>query len=153
MNYPLSHAIYNTPMRLPRYNRQMQVNTGDRRAGAVILRRLAPSLSKWDHLRLAAYHFGRSKRLEKAWNIVFERACLEAFGRPSRFGDYRITAIGCEEFSERRKKLLRHCAYNSTTHSDVAYAHFTAAGYRTVEGAMKAIEKFLMKGTPATQSG
>ncbi len=130
---PLASSIYHHPLRRPGFTCRVCVAylvRLDPCAAGRALRQLLPTFQRADHLAAVAYHLHRAQRLDRIWSQVAERAAIDAFGRPWQFHDYRICAIACEEFAPRHKRVLRHCAYNATTHRDLALAHTRAAGLR-----------------------
>lgn len=129
---PLASSVYHQSLGGRRRQRVhlAQLAGMDSIAAGRALRKLLPDFDRDDHVAAAAYHLERAERLDRAWSKVAERAAVEAFGRSWQFHDYRICAIGREEFSNHHKRVLRHCAYNSTKHRDLAHAHTRAAGLR-----------------------
>ena len=123
MNYPLSLPIYAARINLRGYNVKIGALFHETNAAARALRKIVPELTKKDHAIAAAYHAARKVQLDNAWAIIANNAARETFARDWQFSDYRICAIGREEFSERYKKLLRHCAYNAAKHSAAYRAH------------------------------
>lgn len=97
---------------------------------AAILRKVLPAWPKELVVELAQYHRDKVKELEEAWNAAFAAATQETFGRKPEFTDYKITAIGREEFSEAAKTELRRCGYGTTHHKHIAEAlEYAAAWY------------------------
>ena len=94
----------------------------DSRVGARVIRRLV-TLDKKMHAKIASYHRMRAEKLMAIWKCVVDRAAQETFGRSLKFGEYKVCAIACSEFSDRHKRILRHCAYRSTEHLDCAASH------------------------------
>lgn len=134
---PLASAVYHHPLKHRSWSRPVQVTFLAHfapRAASRALRHLLPNFQRTDHLAAAAYHLQRARRLTRIWSQVAERAAFDAFGRPWEFHDYKICAIAREEFAPHHKRVLRHCAYNATTHDDLALAHTRAAGLRKPRG-------------------
>lgn len=128
---PASASVYHQEHRLPKWNgRVTAAGCHCHSTAGTLLRRMLPDWTKAQHLRQAAYHRARAKRLDAVWGKVWVRSFQEAFGRAPVFGEYHITAIGSEEIAEHHKRVLRHCAYQSTTHTKLARAHERAAGLR-----------------------
>lgn len=124
MGVSLSHPAYNREVKLRNWNgRTTAIRCPCGKTAAQLIKRSWPSLSKEQHAEIAQYHASRAERLRVIWNMVTERAALQSFGRPWRFEDYKICAIGCEEFSEAHKRVLRHCAYRRSEHLHLAGAH------------------------------
>lgn len=129
----LSHPAYNTPTRVRGWTVRLKAKTAPMPSAAKqILKKLAPHWSKADHALLAKYHNERAAKLDAIWCLVADRATLQALGRPWRFTDYKICAIGCSEFASHHQRVLRHCAYRGTEHKKLALAHAAAAGRATL---------------------
>jgi len=127
---PLSHPVYCSETKLKNWNGLVSVkNCGCERMAARLLKRAMPELTKQQHSAFAAYHSNRAAKLLSIWNRVMDRAAIETFGRPWIFTDYKICAIGCEDFSATHKRVLRHCAYRRTEHSHLARVHERLAKY------------------------
>jgi hypothetical protein len=101
----------------------------DASLAARILKRVC-TLDQGQHVLAACYHLARAKRLDGIWSQVANKAAQQAFNRPWEFTDYKVCAIGRTEFAARHLRVLRHCAYTSPMHMDVARAHAFAAGVR-----------------------
>lgn len=123
----LHDPIYTQRLRMRGWNRRVGATVGCQRTAAKVLKRLAPHWSREDHLRLAEHHARRAQRLQAIWSLVADRAAQDLLGRPFAVTDYRICAIGREDFAEHHKRVLRHCAYGSTQHRQLADAHACAA--------------------------
>ena len=123
----LSSPVYTTPIKIAKYNCKLTATTGHTDAGATIIKRLAPHWTKEDHKALAEHHMKRAIRLQSIWGKVSERAATQAFGRPFEITDYKITAVCRDEFSEAKKRVLRHCAYKRTKHLDLVRVHLQLA--------------------------
>lgn len=126
----LSHPAYTTPVKLPKWNYAVTAHgAGDTAAGAKILRRLNPSWTKADHARLAGEHGEAAKQHRAAWEKRADQAAQRTFGRPFEFGDYRVSGIGREEFSDLDKDALRHHAHSEGKHKSLALIHAHAARF------------------------
>jgi len=89
-------------------------------------RLLARRLRHWtraQHKARADATWRKAARVRATWNRCFRAACLETFGREPEPGDYRIAAVGRDEFSEHWKRLLRSAGYGLSRVADVAAAH------------------------------
>lgn len=129
---PAHHATYQQDFKLPKWSRRVSVASCSCPSTAGrLLRRQLPDWSKEQHLQAARYHWAREQRLSRIWSDTWKRAFCQVFGRVPVVPDYRIAAIGREELPESKKRVLRHCAYVSTLHADLARAHEKAAGLRT----------------------
>ena len=131
LRMPLSSYVYNTRLRVPKFNGLIQAITQHSDAGAHVLRRLAPEWTKADHQSLADYHRRRAQKLKSIWALVADRAIQQALGRPRVFTDYKITAICREEVADHHKRVLRHCAYQSTKHMELVHVHARLARARS----------------------
>lgn len=130
---PLNSPVYTTAVRLRGWNGLRTAKSVCTTSATVsVIRKLRPDLRKEDHCAIAKYHQARVEKLNKIWNLVVDRAAQESFGRPFQFGDYKICAIASDEFADRHKRVLRHCAYRATEHKHMVVAHVAAA--RTSRG-------------------
>lgn len=128
---PANHPLYHQTFKLPKWSKLVSVaNARCPRTAGQLLRRQLPQWTKEQHLAAAQYHRARAAKLQRVWDAVWTRSFTQAFNRPPEFSDYHITAIGREEISEAKKRVLRHCAYTRTNHKDLALAHERAAGLR-----------------------
>lgn len=127
----LDNSVYHVAIKLRGYNHKVTVfqavSDGD---AATILKRLKQDWTQKDHLRLAKLHAEAVERMQKDWNRVADTAALDTFGRPFLFGDYKISGIGREEFSEEHKSQLRFAAHAATYHGVLHRAHLRAARRR-----------------------
>lgn len=127
---PLTHAAYTTPVKLRGYNCRVAVHTATLPADAArILRRLNPAWQRADHQQLALAHQSQADAMGAEYNRLLDEAAMETFGRPFQFGDYRISCIACEDFSQAMKEKLRTAGYGKSRHQDIARAHAHAARY------------------------
>lgn len=131
------HPAYRAAIQLPKYNGKVTVFQAVSDAdGARVLKRANPDWSQEDHLALARLHAAESSQLSAQYSALLDAAAQETFGRPFQVADYRISAIGCAEFSEERKTALRNAAYGKTRHLRLAHAHLKAAGRRNLRRAV-----------------
>lgn len=128
LNSQLDHPVYHQGVRLRSYNGRITVfqATSDRDA-AKVLKRLKPDWSKEDHAALAKAHASEAKAQRLEWDRLLNEAAMATFGRPFEFMDYRISAIGRDEFSDEYKEKLRFAAHASTYHMLASRAHAQAA--------------------------
>jgi hypothetical protein len=120
----LWHPVYNREVRLRLWNgRTSARRCQDFRTAAKLIARHATQWTKDEHSAIAHYHSQRCEKLKSVWIKVAERAAMDLFGRPWEFSDYQVCAVGRSEFSERHKRVLRHCAYRSAEHAHIAMAH------------------------------
>lgn len=118
----INHPAYNTQTRIKGFAGTV-LSAPTIRDSAAILRKLAPGLTRAQHGALKIYHRARSEKLEKNWLVIANNAARATWDREWHFTDYKICAIGSEQFSERYKRLLRHCAYNAAKHGRASAAH------------------------------
>jgi len=131
LNSKLDHPAYHQAIRLPKYNRTVNVfQACDSADAGKVLRRTNPDWTKADHLQLAKLHATEAAQQLVSYNSLLEAAAQETFGRPYQVTDYRISAIACDEFSPEKKDALRFAAHARTNHRTIALAHMKAAGRR-----------------------
>lgn len=129
----LDHPAYHVALRLPRYNGKVTVFSATCSTDAAkVLRRANPEWSQEAHRNLALLHAFTAARLQVRHSELLDAAATETFGRPFQVTDYRIAAIGCEEFSEEQKAELRKAAYGRTAHQNCARAHAKASRFQQV---------------------
>lgn len=129
-NTDLQQSIYTESIKLRGYTRPTSTLSAlSASDSAKVLRRLAQELTKGDHIILAEAHAKKYAELNQTWSTTADQAAMSTFGRAFRIEDYKISAIGREEFSEHHKSILRHAAQNMSKHKQAAMAHFVAAGY------------------------
>lgn len=132
LNPELDHPAYHIAVKLPKYNGHVNVFQACTPLDAAhVLRRNNPQWTKDDHLRLATAHAAQAARARDAYSELLDEASMEAFGRPFQVWDYRISAIGCDEFSDEHKDALRKAAHAKTHHLAAARAHAKAANPRS----------------------
>lgn len=126
------NPVYTKQRKLRRYNGTVSI-LGPMDASNVrrILRMEFPTWTPQDHARQARLFASRGLNLELAWNKRMDRACMATFGRLREFGDYRISGIGREEFSERDKRKLRLLAWGVSQYRTLARAHAQVAHPRS----------------------
>jgi len=132
----LDHPAYLMAVKISGYN-----TTGSRITvfqavtdtdAAKVLIKAFPEWSNQDHLRLQEEHRTEAQRHCDAWNKVADEAAQATFGRPFHVTDYRISAIGSDEFSPEHKQALRLHAHAKGKHQRLASAHGIAAHSRRV---------------------
>lgn len=127
----LDHPAYHGQVRLHGYAGKVNISQvvldGD---AAKVLQRLNPSWLKADHQRLSKQHEQAMTTLDAQYRVLQDEAAMETFGRPFQFMDYKISAIGSDEFTEEKKTALRFAAHASATHSRLSRAHQIASGRR-----------------------
>lgn len=127
----LDHQAYRTPIRLAKYNGRVTVLQAQGQSdGAKVLRRVNPDWTRADHFALSVRHGQEAVRLNSEYSQLLDAAAMETFGRPFRVSDYKISAIGCEQFSEPAKEALRFSAHAATNHKTLSLAHRREAGRR-----------------------
>lgn len=124
----LKQSMYRSRVRLPKYNGTVTLfGALSDRDGARVLRRLVPTLTAPQHAELSARHFRLAQKHRLRWSAALDDAALHHFGRPFDIGDYRISAIGLDEFDDRFKDRARLHAHAFTEHELAARAHAYAA--------------------------
>lgn len=104
------------------------------REAALLLRRNAPHLSRDDHKRRAETYATALERADNQWTALYHEAIRATLGRAPELGDYRVSGIGRDEFSEQIKRKLRRLAKASTRCAMRARAHQWAAVHSRKEG-------------------
>lgn len=124
----LDNPAYHQRVKLRGYNSSISIfqTTSDRDA-AKVLKRLKPEWTQGEHETLSIAHAAEADAQRAEWNRLLDDAAMATFGRPFQFADYRISAIGSDEFSEEHKQKIRFAAHASNYHSQVARAHAQAA--------------------------
>lgn len=131
MGPSLDHPAYVTPLHLPLYNGPVTARTvASRDAAAKVLIQLHATWTADDHRLLVQRHTEAAHWHQEQWATVADEAAQSVFGRPFRTFDYRVSGIGCAEFSEDHKRLLRHHAHSLTYHESLAAAHDAASRVR-----------------------
>lgn len=124
----LDHPAYHQHVKLRGYNgRVTAVRAVVASDGARVLRRIKPDWTRQDHLVLAAKHKAEHERLHALHIELLDAAHLATFGTSRGFHDYRITAIGREEYPEAMKEQLRIAAYGSSMHAHFYDVHLAAS--------------------------
>lgn len=113
-----------------------------------ILRRLLPDWTRDMHAQQACAMQRRADHYAKLWDREARAAALETFGRPWEFTDYKICAIGRDEFSDARKAKLRKYAYGRSDYLSARDMHARCAGRMAMRRARKQtstapVQKFL----------
>lgn len=119
----LSSPIYNTPTKLPLAGKRTARAAGCSGTAARIMRRATPGWTKVDHDHAARYHLARYERLNSFWEKLLDKAMIRQYGRAMGVMDYRVCAIGRDEFPDTVKRVLRHCRYRSCEHLHLGKAH------------------------------
>lgn len=100
------------------------------------LKRAAPDMTGEQHAAMAAHWAGRAVIASKLWGAIADAEMVRLFGRPMGFGDYRVSGIGRDEFSERIKTRLRILNRFATYASTLHRAHGRAAGVKRYSATM-----------------
>lgn len=125
----LDHPAYHTPVRVRGFNTKITVFRACLpRDGGRVLSMANPAWSKEEHIELAEKHYSESERLELLHTHLLDQAHFQTFGRKREIHDYRISAIGREEYPEELKTQLRKAAHGSSYHKQLSWAH-RAAGH------------------------
>jgi hypothetical protein len=120
-------ATYLKQTKLRGYNVPVNVMTAVGSDGGKILVRRLPSWCKTDHLAAAKKLAKKATTESRRWGRIAEAAAKETFGRGYRFTDYRISAIGRDEFSPTKKDALRKAARGASFFRTAAHAHESAS--------------------------
>lgn len=124
----LDNLAYHQRVKLRGYNSSITVfQATSPRDAARVLKRLKPDWTPAEHTALAEAHEAEAAAQEKAWNALLNEAAMATFGRPFAFTDYRISAIGRDEFSDEHKQKIRFAAHAANYHKQAARAHAQAA--------------------------
>lgn len=110
--------------------------------GLAVLRQAFPGLQRQEHEDRARRHALASLAASRKYNAELNTAALETWGRPFQFGDYKVSGICSEDFSEARKKTLREFSTIESQHHRLAILHAMAAG-RTHRTALRWFEQLL----------
>lgn len=92
------------------------------------LRREHPAMSRGEHAAASVNHNKKAQRCDVLWGRIADKASREVFGRPFGLGDYRVSGVGRDEFSERHKNMLRKIARQGDMHRRYAHVHALLAG-------------------------
>ncbi len=65
-----------------------------------LLKHFTPTATRAWHAKMADLHAQKSLEHSTSWSEVADRAAMRTFGRRFEFHDYRISAIGQDEFAE-----------------------------------------------------
>ena len=123
--------VYRVGEKRPKWNGTVSPRQDATEGGRMLRERLQGWTAK-DHEEAAAAHQAASKSKNAEWQATLEKAHQETFGKKPGVGDYKISAIGRDEYSDERKNQARELAHAATHHSDAAWAHWRAAGHHTL---------------------
>lgn len=127
----LQHPSYTSLHRLPGYTRQVDVFSAlSLRDASRLIRETLLSLDSETLSSLWRSHLEAAISHRRLWNEQADKAALETWGRPFRFGDYSVSGIASAEFSEPRKEALRLHALAWPRHVLLAILYCAAAGCR-----------------------
>lgn len=130
-NTQLSHPAYQQRVKLRGYNCAVTAASAFLpRDGARVLKRANPAWSQDEHLELAHLHRAESERLDALHGQLLDEAHQVTFGCAREVHDYRISAIGRDEYPETFKQRLRESAHGATRHSRLSWAHLAAGNRR-----------------------
>lgn len=90
---------------------------------ARILKKTLHTWTKQQHRHAAEDAAKKAKQVESAYSRALDAAAMETWGRKFQPFDYRISAIGSDEFSEKRKTQLRNLAHSMSRLKDLQRAH------------------------------
>lgn len=128
-------SVYAEGFKLPKHSGTVSVLSAHTASDAKkILKRLFPTWTKADHLSEMKKHLGLSQRYARLWDRTADHAAKATFGRPWQFSDYKISAIGRDEFATRYKNVLRMAARRTGDHEKIALSHAKAAGLSKLPG-------------------
>lgn len=98
--------------------------------GKKLLKHNMPGLTKEQHRSIGDEHVQLAIDHRAQWSSTADEAAQATLGRPFAIYDYRISAIGREEFSDEHKSRLRLHARRNGDHHRLAILHFMAAGHQ-----------------------
>jgi hypothetical protein len=125
--YPLTDPLYATPKNI--LSKVQAARIYDVRAPkwAYVIRSLADSVDKAELLKRAAYHGAEEALLQKKWSGLVDAAWKKLTGKKWQVSDYKVSAVGRDEFSEDVKAELRDINNNINAHSNLAFICAQAA--------------------------
>lgn len=124
------HEHFSNLSKLPKYNGPVNTFTahggGDRMHAFM---RTGGKVTKDRANVLAGYHASKAKEHDEAWSAAADKASQEHFGRPFGFGDYKVSGVGSDEFSDAHKTVLRQHAQLAGKHRALSAMFGHAARY------------------------
>ena len=87
------------------------------------MRMYFPHADTEKHLALRDAARQKVKNLKTYWGFVADNEIKRLFNRKMEVRDYRVSGIGCNEFSKPVKEILRKTAFTDQLFSDIAHAH------------------------------
>lgn len=132
----LDHPAYNTPAKVKGYTSKHGITATQAvtpEDAAKVLIKNNPEWSKEDHRKLSDAHRKAANDHEQEWDKTADEAAQQKWGRNFKFGDYKISGIGSDEFSSGHKEKLRNHAHSQTAHRKLADAHAAAAKSRATK--------------------
>lgn len=131
---PVIHPIYSLPRTLLGQNRVSVLSAHTPSDAAQILRKIGISrghvLEASVHLDHAANHFLAWARSQFLYGQKLDESAMALWGRKWEVTDYKVSAIGSDQFSEAQKVDLRALSMAIRSHQDIARAHAWAGGMR-----------------------
>ncbi len=91
-------------------------------AGKLLRKRLS-DWTRAQHKHAAEDAFKKANQVEVAYGRALDAAAQETWGRAYRASDYRISGIGSDEFSAKRKTQLRNLSHTTGKLKNIGYAH------------------------------
>lgn len=127
----LNDPIYTDREKWPKYNVLISPLSAHGSDAGKVLRKRLPNWTKEQHIAVAKKWETEAKKVNKQYIKALDDAAQETWGRDFKVTDYRISAIGSDEFSEKMKKKLRALAQRESAAKKAAFAHEEAAkGFR-----------------------
>lgn len=80
-------------------------------------------LTYFDHLRIAGMFLELVEAIDKSHLNQARKFFFARFGRTMEFGDWKISGIGCDEFTDEQKEVLRVLVKRGREAQNKAYAH------------------------------
>ncbi len=128
---PAIGDVYTRLHKLPLQSQKSVLTAHSGSDGARILRLEMPNLTKEEHLKLAREHLMQSLVCQRQYGEALNEAAMSLWGRPWAVTDYRVSAVGREEFSDEQKSKLRGLSEKIWQHGDIGRAHARASGLRS----------------------
>jgi hypothetical protein len=125
----IDHPGYAKRISLPKYNGHVCGTTSDAKAAGHAIRSYWPAMSEEEHLASAKRLEGAAGHYNHAASVLRMGACLETFGRCEEATDYKVSAIGREEYPPAVKEAIRTAAHRATDCLNAAQGHLYAARY------------------------
>lgn len=126
-------ALYRTRVKLRGYNGQPNVLSAHGKDAGDVLIQLAPNMTRAQHAQRAREFEALENDLQDQYDRALDAAAMETWGRKFEATDYRVSAIGSDEFSDRHKERLRELAHGLSAAKTIAGAHTYASKSRRIK--------------------